>query len=141
MPDVDVVIIGGGYAGISVAYQLSLLGISNIVIEAGQAGRGSDDFLSCTNTIAMSKIVTSFGDIIEVCRILGKKAGPLFAKFLSEGVGIQRELSGGSPEILKSNGVHTNYEYDIKGRLTNLKTTRDNNGVTETLQDVDYTAK
>ncbi len=105
MPDVDVVIIGGGYAGISVAYQLSLLGISNIVFEAGKVGRGTDDFLSGTNTIAMSKIVTSFGDITEVCQIFGKKAGQLFAKFLSEGVGIQRELSGGSPEILKNNGT------------------------------------
>jgi len=105
MPDVDVVIIGGGYAGISVAYQLAVRGISNVVIEAGNVGRGTDDFLSGTNTIAMSKIVTSFGDITEVCRIFGKKAGQLFAKFLSEGVGIQRELSGGSPEILKNNGT------------------------------------
>ncbi len=30
MPDVDVVIIGGGYAGISVAYQLAVQGISNL---------------------------------------------------------------------------------------------------------------
>ena len=45
MPDVDVVIIGGGYAGISVAYQLSVRGISNVVIEAGKVGRGTDDFL------------------------------------------------------------------------------------------------
>lgn len=105
MPDVDVVIIGGGYAGISVAYQLSLLGISNVVIEAGKIGRGTDDFLSGTNTIAMSKIVTSFGDITEVCRIFGEKTGELFVKFLSEGVSIQRELSGGSPEILKNKGT------------------------------------
>ena len=105
MPDVDVVIIGGGYAGISVAYQLSLLGISNMVIEAGKVGRGNDDFLSGTNTVSMSKIVTSFGDITEVCRIFGEKAGRLFTKFLSEGVSILKELSGNSPEILKNSGT------------------------------------
>ena len=105
MPDVDVVIIGGGYAGISVAYQLSRQGISNIVIEAGKIGRGTDDFLSGTNTISMSKIVTSFGDITEVCRIFGEETGKLFVKFLAEGVRIQTELSGGSPEILKNNGT------------------------------------
>ena len=105
MHDIDVVIVGGGYAGISVAYQLSLLGISNMVIEAGKVGRGNDDFLSGTNTISRSKIVTSFGDITEVCRILGEKAGVLFAKFLSEGVSILKELSGNSPEILKNSGT------------------------------------
>jgi len=105
MHDIDVVIVGGGYAGISVAYQLSLLGISHIIIEAGKVGQGTDDYLSGTNTIAMSKIVTSFGDITDVCKIAGEKAAQLFTKFLSEGVGIQRELSGGSPEILKNNGT------------------------------------
>jgi RHS repeat-associated protein len=43
--------------------------------------------------------------------------------------------------IIRGNGVNTNYEYDIKGRLTNLKTIRNNNGLTETLQDVDYSFK
>jgi glycine/D-amino acid oxidase-like deaminating enzyme len=48
--------------------------------------------------------VTSFGDITEVCRIFGEKAGRLFTKFLSEGVSILKELSGNSPEILKNSG-------------------------------------
>ena len=50
MNDVPVVIVGGGLAGISVAYALSKQGIESLVIEAGKIGEGSDEFLSGTGS-------------------------------------------------------------------------------------------
>ncbi|MDY6970477.1 MAG: RHS repeat-associated core domain-containing protein, partial [Spirochaetota bacterium] len=41
-------------------------------------------------------------------------------------------------EITRGNGVVSNYEYDIKGRLANLTTTTSVNGLSHKLQDVEY---
>lgn len=55
--DTDVVIVGGGIAGISAAYELAQKGAHVILLEAGRIGQGSSEFRSGTNGPAFSKML------------------------------------------------------------------------------------
>ncbi len=41
--------------------------------------------------------------------------------------------------VTRGNGVVTSYEYDVKGRVTNLLSTNNANGIPTALQNVNYT--
>ena len=61
--DVQVLVIGGGIAGISTAYHLSRANVNAMVVEAGRIGIGSDNIMSGTlglNTVSHSKCVFSY---------------------------------------------------------------------------------
>lgn len=55
--DTDVVIVGGGLAGVSAAYELAKAGAHVILLEAGKIGEGSSEFSSGTNGPAFSKML------------------------------------------------------------------------------------
>ncbi len=58
-PDTDVVIVGGGLAGVSAAYELGRAGAHVILLEAGRIGHGSSEFRSGTDGPARSKLLAA----------------------------------------------------------------------------------
>jgi glycine/D-amino acid oxidase-like deaminating enzyme len=94
--DVKVAIIGGGFAGISTAYQLAKIGVESLIIEAGKIAEGNDEFPAGTLSIQkpdFSKWITHAFDsnYSTFTKIHGKDKAKTFLELTQIGTELIRE--------------------------------------------------
>jgi glycine/D-amino acid oxidase-like deaminating enzyme len=108
--DIPVAIVGGGFAGVSAAYQLSKLGIESLVIEAGKIGEGNDEFPAGTLSPSkpeFSKWITHAFDsnYEEFSKMHGNEGAKTFLELTSVGTEIIRTIiKFYQPEIIREFG-------------------------------------
>lgn len=131
--DLEVLIIGGGFSGTSVAYQLAEQGINSMIVESGKVCTGSDNMLNGTTgpniPTHSGMITTSFDSFYEdFSKINGKKRAKTFLELTKAGCEMLKSIAKKlNPNLIRELGSlpvghgsqwqHIQNEYKIYKKL------------------------
>ncbi len=109
MVDCDVIVVGCGLAGASVAYHLKRAGVEPVIMDAGRPGRGNDKFLSGTESpIGHSKMVLSSFEstAVKFCEKYGVQAARDYVGVAQRGRELQKFIANSlNPSLVRSYGT------------------------------------
>ena len=108
--DIPVVIIGGGFAGVSTAYQLAKKGIESLIVEAGKIGEGNDEYPAGTTSPAkpnFSKWITHAfdSDHDEFVKIHGIEGARTFLELTELGTQLIKEITQDNIPLIDSSKI------------------------------------